>query len=141
MKAVDAIVKVFQETQWDMEQVKDAKYPTYVVVLDKFSVEFTALDDIVYISSKMFSIAKIDSNVIETLKKACAMVMQVWKDHPINVCIKDGKLVLEATANLDKDDIILVTENFLDDCDFFYENITAPNNIYPQSVLYSGIMP
>ncbi len=129
MQAVEMIELIFSKAPWEKEEITIPEaFLSYKVEFENYSLILAACEqDKLYLYVDFLEIPDDASKLNEFLKKACAMQMQIFEDHKINLTLKDkflrGELVLDGTESNDEIESKLAT--FLDDVDFFVEHLSS----------------
>lgn len=141
MLAVDVIKQIFSETNWEFSTVNLYGKEAFVVDFDVYQVTFAALhDEELYLSCKL---CKVDDSedTIDLLKNACSHLMSIWKDHRLNVAIEGNSLILERVIKINTENAIDATEKFLDDCDWYTQNVIKKEPLAGFDVFAQGVLP
>lgn len=127
MQAVEMIELIFSKAPWDKVEITlPEAFLSYQVEFENYSLILAACEqDKLYLYVDFLQIAADESKLNELLKKACAMQMQIFEDHKVNLTLRDkflrAELVLDHEVNKDKVEDCLC--KFLDDVDFFVEHL------------------
>ncbi len=127
MKATKAIENIFSQAGWFLQNTSiDGAMYAVCAELENYTVNFAAFnDDEIYIFIDLLILPKDELKALEIVKKACAMQMQVYLEHKINVTIEDNKLRLELVlqGDISIDEMLMKAGRFLDDVDYFYDTL------------------
>ncbi|MBU3826306.1 MAG: hypothetical protein IAA31_02280 [Candidatus Anaerobiospirillum merdipullorum] len=126
MQATEAIKTVFQEAGWTLMAEESNALLDCFLELDKFTARFcTYNEDELFLSAKLMNLPENEDERFELLKSAAALCAYLWQRHKINLTVTENSLTLELMVNTASEDFREKIRVFLDDGDYFIENLEA----------------
>ena len=138
MQARDAIELICKEAGWSFNQQDLALDKSKIdIAFDNYTFSLYALNSNGFVNACCFIYVarQNDDDAFEIAKKGATMTAAIWQDHKVNFTLEDKDICLELDVDvslIDKNKLLSLCQNFLDDCDFFVEHLYS---MKAQSVL------
>ena len=128
MQARDAIELICKEAGWSFNQQDLALDKSKIdIAFDNYTFSLYALNsDVLLMRAVLFTLPQNDDDAFEIAKKGATMTAAIWQDHKVNFTLEDKDICLELDVDvslIDKNKLLSLCQNFLDDCDFFVEHL------------------
>ena len=128
MQARDAIELICKEAGWSFNQQDLALDKSKIdIAFDNYTFSLYALNsNVLLMRAVLFTLLQNDDDAFEIAKKGATMTAAIWQDHKVNFTLEDKDICLELDVDvslIDKNKLLSLCQNFLDDCDFFVEHL------------------
>ncbi len=126
MKAPEALKAVFAQAGWELKEEPSEAIVSAKLELANFDVLFCAYnEEELFLSVSLGEMPVDEERRFELLKGAAALCAYLWQRHKINLTVTDNSLNLELIVKTQIEDFLEKISVFLDDCDYFKDNLEA----------------
>lgn len=144
MIAAEALKTVFAESGWQLREKQTDALLAASLELQHYTVEFcTYNEEELFVSVSLMQLPEKEETRFELLKGAAALCALLWQRHRINLTVSGNTLNLELSIKTSQEDFREKIRVFLDDCDYFQENLkelATPENTANRLSQFNALM-
>ncbi len=144
MIAAEALKTVFAESGWQFREKQTDALLSASLELQNYTVEFcTYTEEELFVSVSLMQLPESEEARFDLLKRAAALCALMWQRHRINLTVTGNTLNLELCIQTSQEDFREKIRVFLDDCDYFQENLkelAAPDSALERRSQFNPFM-